>query len=408
MAMNSPAYVISASEHSAALFRQASQSFLSGTGVVGSGDFLVTPNSPAAMNVLVAPGTAWIPGTILAGSGFGSNAGAQASVGNTNGGSSTSTGFPTTLTEQGGYFGYNDGQVTLGIASANPTNARIDLVVATIADAAYAGSSNAAVLQVVTGTAGATPAPPTVPQNSLVLSSVWVPAAASTITSGDLNDLRVRATLDFYGLSGVTAAQIASLYTPTSTSTSKTAASGQCMVVTGSSAVTITLPSHSSGQRLKIVNLSTGGTTVSGTNIDGVGLSAASSFPLGTVGASAELFDDGTNWYIVAGQQDTGWVALTLSTNWNAYAGAYAPAYRLAGNVVYLSGACTNNTGGVSSSPFAAFPGGIHPASAVYDNFVEIGGGSYAFSLTTAGAATVQGVTNGASFGLDDRSYRLS
>src|SRR6185437_15875877 len=49
-AMETPAYVISASEHGAALFRQASQSFLSGTGVIGSGDLLVTPNSPAAMN----------------------------------------------------------------------------------------------------------------------------------------------------------------------------------------------------------------------------------------------------------------------------------------------------------------------------------------------------------------------
>lgn len=190
-AQETPGYVISAAEHSAYLFRQASQSFLSGTGVVGSGDYLVTPNGPAAMNVLVAPGTCWIPGTITAGSGFGSNAGAQSSVANTNGGSSTSTGFPTTFTSQASYFGYNDASVTLSIASANPTNPRIDEVCVTVQDAEYAGSSNQVVLQVVTGTAGATPAPPTVPQNSVVLSSVWVPAAASSIVSGDLNDLRV-------------------------------------------------------------------------------------------------------------------------------------------------------------------------------------------------------------------------
>ncbi|MGN6870299.1 MAG: hypothetical protein ACTHMY_18065 [Solirubrobacteraceae bacterium] len=189
-AQNTPAWIISTAEHPAHLFRQMPQSFLSGTGVVGSGDYLVTANGPAAMNVLVAAGTAWIPGTLGSTTGFGSNTGVQSSIGNTNGGSTTTTGFPTSFTSQGDYFGFNDAQVTLGISSANPTNPRIDLPCLTVMDAEYAGSANQVVLQVVTGTAGATPAPPTIPQNSIVLSSVWVPAAASSIVSGDLNDLR--------------------------------------------------------------------------------------------------------------------------------------------------------------------------------------------------------------------------
>jgi len=43
-----------------------------------------------------------------------------------------------------------------------------------------------------------------VPQNSIVLSSVWVPAAATSITSGDLNDLRVFARTGTGGQTGHT------------------------------------------------------------------------------------------------------------------------------------------------------------------------------------------------------------
>jgi hypothetical protein len=196
-------------------------------------------------------------------------------------------------------------------------------------------------------------------------------------------------------------------------SSAYTAAEGD--FVYAAAGVTVTLPTPTAGVAVAVQGDGTvtgaSPATVSGGSADikGGGLSGSTtSFVLGTPGATAVLVADGTNWHFVSGQQDSGWVALTLSSNWNAYAGAYAPAYKQVGSRVELSGACTNNTGSVSSSPFATFPAGIRPASAAYDNFAEIGGGSFAFSLTTGGTATVQGVTNGASFSLENRSYRLS
>lgn len=198
--LETPPYVIAASQHPAYLFRQAAQSMLSGTGVDGLYDLLVVAQSPAAMGVQVDGGTCWIPGTTSAGTtGWNANAGAQTSVSNTNGGSSTSTGYPTSFTSQASYFAYNDGAVNLSIASADATNPRIDLVCASVLDAEYAGSQNEAILQVVTGTAAATPAPPAPPANSIVLGSVWVPAAATSISSGDITDLRPGARLGLIG-----------------------------------------------------------------------------------------------------------------------------------------------------------------------------------------------------------------
>ena len=131
---------------------------------------------------------------------------------------------------------------------------------------------------------------------------------------------------------------------PVSTSTSTTAVDGQELLVTGSSAITITLPSHASGQMVGVTNYSSGGTTVSGTLIQGLGLSSASSFPLGAVGAHAILLDDGTNWNLIAGQQDTGYLAMTLGSGVNSIAG-YTPAARLVGNMVELCGTLHNNSG---------------------------------------------------------------
>jgi hypothetical protein len=189
-ALESPPWVIAASQHSSDLFRQMPQSLIAATGVVGVGDLQVTANSPAAMNVLVAAGSVWMPGTIGGTTGFGTNSGAQTSVGNTNGGTSTATGFPTAFTRQANYFGYQDAQVTLSINSADPTNPRIDLICASVQDAEWAGSANQAFLQVVTGAAAASPSPTAPPANSVILASIWVPAAAGSIVTADINDLR--------------------------------------------------------------------------------------------------------------------------------------------------------------------------------------------------------------------------
>jgi hypothetical protein len=173
------AYAITANSLTAETFRQAPSSLIAGSGVVGSGDLQVTANSPAAMNVLVAVGQIWMPGTLASTSGFPSNLNAQ-----------TSYGLPSTFNEQASYFAWNNGTVTVTISAADPTNPRIDLIVAYVQDAQYSGSNNQAVIGVITGTAAPSPSAPSAPASAVVLAQIAVAAGATSITSGNITDER--------------------------------------------------------------------------------------------------------------------------------------------------------------------------------------------------------------------------
>ena len=98
---------------------------------------------------------------------------------------------------QGSYVFLNDGAVSLTISAANATNPRRDLIIARIYDSQYSGSSNTSALEVVTGTASATPTDPPMPANSIALAKINVAAAATSITAGMVEDLR-----DFYAAPG--------------------------------------------------------------------------------------------------------------------------------------------------------------------------------------------------------------
>lgn len=179
--------------------------------------------------------------------------------------------------------------------------------------------------------------------------------------------------------------------------------------------VTVTLPAPTTANQL--VAISAFGTgpsgsnpvTVSGTNIYGVGLIAASSFKLGTPMASVLLQSDGANWQMVSGRQDTGWVALTLAASWGTVVGTYVPAGRLTGDRVELRGVAQNNTGG-SSAGIATLPAAFVPGSIVRVP-TSIAGGT-----VTPGGATVSGtgltaisaVTNTQQIALDGASYSIS
>lgn len=164
-ANNPPAYM-QAGSHSAQLFRQAISTLLPAAGgVVAPGGLAVTQNGTPNMSVNVAGGVpngqVWVPGT--------SSALVQAL-----------------------YYCYNDAAVNLAISGSNPTNPRIDTVIAQVQDAAYAGSTNAWQLAVVTGTptSGANLSnlngKGSVPASSYVVQYVLVPANATTITTADL------------------------------------------------------------------------------------------------------------------------------------------------------------------------------------------------------------------------------
>ncbi|MEU0298821.1 hypothetical protein ABZ252_05010 [Streptomyces sp. NPDC006175] len=109
---------------------------------------------------------------------FGENAGMKATVSPGRAviqGRESAGAYPVVLTD------YTE--VTFGDGDAS--NPRIDLVVLRVYDAqADGGNRTEAVLEVVVGKAGATPEPPEVPEASLPLAHVTVPAGASVGTGG--------------------------------------------------------------------------------------------------------------------------------------------------------------------------------------------------------------------------------
>ena len=96
-------------------------------------------------------------------------------------------------TNMGTYMAYNDAATTATITTADPSNPRIDLVCITVNDAAYSGSLNSVAINVVKGTAAGSPTVPSTPTNSIALAQVAVAAGATSISSGNITDVRVRA-----------------------------------------------------------------------------------------------------------------------------------------------------------------------------------------------------------------------
>jgi hypothetical protein len=174
VAIQTPAFVISAASHPAALFRQALAAHVTPySGVFGgtTGEMAATQQATPNMSVLVAAGRCSIKGTQLA----------------------PPSGFA--FTAQGHYVAYNDASVTLTIAAADPTNPRIDVVYVSVQDAFYAGSNNQVVFGVATGVPSGTPAVPSIPANSTALAQVAVAANATSITNSNITDKRTLATV---------------------------------------------------------------------------------------------------------------------------------------------------------------------------------------------------------------------
>lgn len=97
---------------------------------------------------------------------------------------------------QGAYHVWNDATVNKVIAAApGAGQTRIDLVVARVEDAFYAGSNNQWSIAIVTGTAAATGSQvaPAAPSNSIILAQVTVGPSVSSITNANIADVRPRA-----------------------------------------------------------------------------------------------------------------------------------------------------------------------------------------------------------------------
>jgi hypothetical protein len=175
MALHTPPSWLQNASHPAENDRLTTQALWATTGIINPTSMAVTANSPAAMNVFVAAGWAVVVGDIQPG--------------------------------MGAYTFYNDAPVLLTITTANATDPRIDLIVATVNDSFYSGSTNNVVFQVIAGTPASSPTVPATPPNSIALASVYVGAAVLSITSGNITDLRVSVTtnLPVGDITGVTA-----------------------------------------------------------------------------------------------------------------------------------------------------------------------------------------------------------
>jgi len=161
MALRNPPSWLQNGSHTAENDRLTATGILFATAGIGYAPALqVTPTSTPSMAVQIAAGHAVIAG------------------------SQTST--------QGLYIAYNDASTTVSVATANPTNPRIDIVCAVVQDAFYGGTANNQVIfQVVTGTPATSPVAPSAPANSLLLAQIAIPAGATSITSGNITDKRV-------------------------------------------------------------------------------------------------------------------------------------------------------------------------------------------------------------------------
>ena len=162
MALRTPPSWLQNGSHPAENDRLSMQALYATTGIIGTSSLAVTQNGTPNMSVNIASGWAAILGTFQA--------------------------------NMGVYTAYNDAIVNAAIATANPTLPRIDLVCLTVSDAYYSGATNTVAVNVVTGTAAASPTVPSTPTNSIALVQIAVGAAVTSIVSANITDLRVNVT----------------------------------------------------------------------------------------------------------------------------------------------------------------------------------------------------------------------
>ena len=164
MALRTPPSWLQNGSHPAENDRLTTQATWAQTGVRRSGDLAVSQSAVPAMSVSIAAGWAAIVGT--------------------------------TQSNMGVYTVYNDAAVTATITAANATLPRIDRVRLTVNDSAYTGSTNNVSVNVVAGTAAASPSAPAIPANSISLATITVGAGVTTILTANITDTRVRTEID--------------------------------------------------------------------------------------------------------------------------------------------------------------------------------------------------------------------
>lgn len=96
-------------------------------------------------------------------------------------------------TYEGSYFMENRGTTNVPLSASDPTNPRIDRIIAEVLNQEYSGVDNLWQLRAMTGTPAGSPSAPALPNNAISLATVAVAAAAASITNANITDLRPRA-----------------------------------------------------------------------------------------------------------------------------------------------------------------------------------------------------------------------
>jgi hypothetical protein len=271
MTLVSPPSWLQAGSYPAESDRLTQQALYATTGIIGSASMAVTPNSPAGMSVRVASGWAAVVGT--------------------------------TQANMGVYTFYNDATVTLTITTADPTNPRIDRIVATVRDAYYTGAFNDVIYQVLPGTPAGSPTAPAIPANSISLATIAVGAGVTQINAVNITDTRPEVTTN------LPAPQLNfSVNTQTGTSYTTVASdNGKLVTQANGSAITTTIAPNASvdypvGAQITFAQYGAGQVTIqggSGVTIVSTGATAATPKLRVQYSTATAIQTSNDNWLVV-------------------------------------------------------------------------------------------------------------
>ncbi len=148
------------------------------------------------------------------------------------------------------------------------------------------------------------------------------------------------------------------------TVTANTTAARDDFVIANGSGLAITAPPLVAGSTFGVMAISW---PLSVAIITPTGVFIGSGIPSATsnisVGPAGIIFaSDGTNWVLISGEQDTGWLNPTLNSPWTFDSAYDSVAYRLRGNTVQFKGTMTGGASGsvAFSVPENYGPEGLH------------------------------------------------
>jgi hypothetical protein len=181
-----------------------------------------------------------------------------------------------------------------------------------------------------------------------------------------------------------------------------TAVSGDYVLCTNGG-YTITLPAPTAGRvvGVKAVTGQTGASPVtistpSGAILGAGVVAAATTILLGFPGAYVTLQADGTNWHIIDGEQDTGWIAAPLAAGgYSNYGSTFTTCgYRKQGEWVTWRGLLQFSP--ISSyatwTPITTIPVGFRPAAdEIFTTIGSYSGGQLAFRMDATASGTING-----------------